>query len=179
MRDGQKTLREAVVAAAYTAYPKRQWTAGGEIRKRWVESRIFCGEWGGSLRQFNSIVRSSLLTRLFGWGRLALQLQKIKNMKKIVFGAALIFAIGVAQAAPVSSFSHNEERNISSSGLPATLQSGIKNSYAGYWITELKAEGQGRHVKYTLTLENADEVVHLRAGKGNSWEVVSTAVKAD
>lgn len=104
-------------------------------------------------------------------------------MKKIVLGAALIFAIGLTQAAPVSAAttttSHNDERNISSSGLPATLQSGIKTSYAGYLITELKAEGQGKHAKYTLTLENADQVVHLRADKGNSWEVVSTTVKAD
>jgi hypothetical protein len=106
-------------------------------------------------------------------------------MKKIVLGAALIFAIGLTQAAPVSSTttttssSHNDERNISSNGLPATLQSGIKTSYAGYWITELKAEGQGKHAKYTLTLENADQVIHLRADKGNSWEVVSTTIKAD
>jgi hypothetical protein len=101
-------------------------------------------------------------------------------MKKIVFGAALVFMIGLTQAAPTSSFSsHNEEHNISSSDLPAALQSDIKTSYAGYWITDLKEEGEGRHAKYTLTLENADQVIHLRAGKEDSWEVVSTAVKAD
>lgn len=98
-------------------------------------------------------------------------------MKKIVFGVALIFAIGLTQAAPVSS--HNDEQNISSSALPTTLQSDIKSSYAGYWITELKSEGEGKHVKYLLTLENADQVVHLRAGKADNWEVVSTTVKAD
>ena len=98
-------------------------------------------------------------------------------MKKIVFGAALILAIGVAQAAPLSS--HNQEQNISSSELPAALQSDIKASYAGYWITDLKEEGEGRHVKYLLTLENADQVVHLRAGKAEGWEVVSTTAKVD
>jgi hypothetical protein len=104
-------------------------------------------------------------------------------MKKFFLGTVLVFAIGMTQAAPVSSqtsqISHNEERNISSSGLPAALQSDIKTSYAGYWITELKSEGDGKHVKYLLTLENADQVVHLRAGRQDGWEVVSTTVKAD
>jgi hypothetical protein len=108
-------------------------------------------------------------------------------MKKIVFGAALVFAIGLTQAAPISSSapisafssSHNEEHNILSSGLPASLQSDIKTSYAGYWITDLKEEGEGKHAKYTLTLENADQVIHLRAGKEDNWEVVSTSVKVD
>lgn len=97
-------------------------------------------------------------------------------MKKIVFGIALVFAISMAQATPLSS--HNQEQNISSSKLPAALQSGIKASYAGYWVTDLKEEGEGRHVKYLLTLENADQVIHLRAGRADGWEVVSTMVKA-
>lgn len=112
-------------------------------------------------------------------------------MKKIVFGAALVFAIGLTQAAPISSSSpmsassytsassHNEEHNILSSGLPAALQSDIKTSYAGYWITDLKQEGEGKHAKYTMTLENADQVIHLRAGREDNWEVVSTSVKVD
>jgi len=100
-------------------------------------------------------------------------------MKKIVFGAALCFVIGMTQAAPVSSHNHNEEHNISSSALPATLQSDIKTSYAGYWITDLKEEGEGKHVKYFLTLESADEVIHLHAGKSDGWEVVDTTVKAN
>ena len=97
-------------------------------------------------------------------------------MKKFFFSAALVLVFGMTQAAPVS---HNDEHNISSSGLPAPLQSGIKSAYAGYWITDLKAEGEGRHAKYSLTLENADEVVHLRANKAKSWEVVSTIPKAE
>jgi hypothetical protein len=99
-------------------------------------------------------------------------------MKKIVFGAALLFAISMTQAAPLSS-GHSDEQNISSSALPASLQTNIKSSYAGYWITDLKAEGEGKHVKYLLTLENADQVVHLRAGKSEGWEVVNTTVKVD
>jgi hypothetical protein len=100
---------------------------------------------------------------------------KIKNMKKIIFAAALIFSIGMTQAAPVSA--HNSDQNILSSALPAGLQTDIKSSYAGYWITDLKSEGAGKHVKYMLTLENADQVVHLRAGKAGGWEVVDTTVK--
>jgi hypothetical protein len=74
---------------------------------------------------------------------------------------------------------HSEERNILSSELPVNLQSDIKSTYAGYWITELTEEGEGKHVKYSLTLENADQIVHLRAGKSAEWELVSTVVKVD
>jgi len=97
-------------------------------------------------------------------------------MKKIVIGAALCLATVMSQAAPHSS--HHEEHNILSTELPAALQSDIKTTYTGYWITDLKQEGESKHVKYSLTLENADQVVHLRAGKGDSWEVVDTIAKA-
>jgi hypothetical protein len=86
-------------------------------------------------------------------------------------------AISTTYAGPWAK--HIEERNILSSELPVSLQSDIKSSYAGYWITELTEEGEGKHVKYNLTLENADQVVHLRAGKAAEWEVVNTIVKAD
>lgn len=102
---------------------------------------------------------------------------KITRMKKLVIGAALLMIIGTTYARP--STKHSEERNILSSELPVTLQSDIKSAYAGYWITELTEEGEGKHVKYSLTLENADQIVHLRAGKSAEWEMVSTTVKAD
>jgi hypothetical protein len=102
---------------------------------------------------------------------------KIKNMKKIILGSALLLSIGMTQAAPL--FAHGGDQNILSSALPTTLQSGIKKSYAGYWITDLKSFGVGKHVKYMLTLENADQVVHLRAGRAGGWEVIDTTGKAD
>jgi hypothetical protein len=98
-------------------------------------------------------------------------------MKKLVLGAALLMVISTTYARPITK--HNEERNILSSELPVSLQSDIKSTYAGYWITELTEEGEGKHVKYNLTLENADQVVHLRAGKSAEWEMVNTIVKPD
>src|SRR5580692_7972868 len=98
-------------------------------------------------------------------------------MKKFLLGAALLMVISSTYALPLTK--HSEERNILSSELPASLQSDIKSAYAGYWITELTEEGEGKHAKYQLTLENADQIVHLQAGKSSDWEVVSTSIKAD
>lgn len=102
---------------------------------------------------------------------------KIKKMKKLIVAAALLLAIGTTRASQTS-FGHTDERNILSSELPVALQTNIKTDYAGYWITELAEAGEGKHVKYMLTLENADQVLHLKAGKDGQWEVVETVVKA-
>jgi hypothetical protein len=96
-------------------------------------------------------------------------------MKKVVLGAALVLALGTIQAAP--HVRHVYQHNILSSELPTALQSEIKTAYTRYWITDLKEEGSGRHVKYFLTIENADQVLHLQAGKNDGWQVVSTDVK--
>jgi hypothetical protein len=98
-------------------------------------------------------------------------------MKKLVIGAALLMAMSTTYARPLTK--HSEERNILSSELPVSLQSDIKSTYAGYWITELTEEGEGKRAKYSLTLENADQIVHLRAGKSAEWELISASVKAD
>lgn len=99
-------------------------------------------------------------------------------MKKTLVAAALLLVVGTTQsfAAPTTT-KHPEERNILSTELPATLQTSIKHEYAGYWITELVKEGEEKRVKYTLTLENADQVLHLKAGKGGAWELVTSSVK--
>jgi hypothetical protein len=98
-------------------------------------------------------------------------------MKKVFLGAAFLLALASVQAAP--RISRGNERNILSSELPAPLQSDIKTTYTGYWITDLKEEGAGKHTKYLLTIENPDQVLHLRADKNDGWEVVSTDVKAN
>jgi len=95
----------------------------------------------------------------------------------MMLGAALLLALSTIQAAP--RMGRGDERNILSSELPAALQSGIKTTYASYWITDLKQEGAGKHTKYLLTIENPDQVLHLQADKGEDWEVVSTDVKAN
>ena len=98
-------------------------------------------------------------------------------MKKLLTGAALLLVMSTTYAS--QSGNHKDEHNIVSTTLPTALQSDIKKDYAGYWITALTQEGEGRHAKYQLTLENADQTVHLRSGNAESWEVVSTNVKAD
>lgn len=101
-------------------------------------------------------------------------------MKKIVLGAALLLAIATTQAAPAERHGRpGDEHNILSSELPAPLQSDIKTTYTGYWITDLKEEGAGKHTKYFLTIENPDQVLHLQADKNDGWEVVGTDVKAN
>ena len=125
---------------------------------------------------FNTFFHSSLLTGPDGRSHLALSQQKIDNMKKIVLGAALLLGLGTIQAAPLVK---GDEHNILSSELPAALQSDIKTTYAGYWITDLKEEGSGKHIKYFLTIENPDQVLHLDGNKNDGWEVVSTDVKAN
>lgn len=96
-------------------------------------------------------------------------------MKKTIAAGALLLIIGTTRASQTTR--HSDDRNILSNELPAALQSDIKSSYTGYWITELAEEGKDKHVKYTLTLENADQILHLRAGKDDQWEVVSTVTK--
>jgi hypothetical protein len=96
-------------------------------------------------------------------------------MQKTILAAALVLILGSARASETTK--HSDERNIISTALPAALQSGIKTSYAGYWITGLVEEGKDKHVKYMLTLENADQILHLKAGKDNQWEVVDTITK--
>jgi hypothetical protein len=98
-------------------------------------------------------------------------------MKKVFLGAALLFALASVQAAP--SMSRGDQHNIISSELPAPLQSDIKTTYTGYWITNLKEEGAGKHTKYFLTIENPDQVLHLQADKNDGWEVVGTDIKAN
>ena len=98
-------------------------------------------------------------------------------MKKTLVAAALILIISTTRASETRK--HSDERNILSTELPGALQSSIKSAYSGYWITELTEEGKDKHAKYTLTLENGDQILHLRADKANEWEVVSTTAKGE
>ena len=98
-------------------------------------------------------------------------------MKKTLVASALLLIIGTTRASETRK--HSDEHNILSTELPVALQSSIKTAYSGYWITELTEEGKDKHVKYTLTLENADQILHLRADKTGEWEVVDTTAKGE
>lgn len=96
-------------------------------------------------------------------------------MKKVLLGAALLLVLNTIHATP--STSHSEPRNILSSELPAVLQSAIRTTYAGYWITDLAVNGKEKRAKYQVTLENGDQVITLKAGKEKTWTIISTMVK--
>ena len=104
-------------------------------------------------------------------------------MKKLVFGAALLLVIGAASASAaggaLSKGESRVEHNILSSQLPPALLVEIKKDYSSYWITELSEEGKGKHSDYTLTLENADQIVHLHSGNSEKWVVTGTTLKTD
>lgn len=92
---------------------------------------------------------------------------------------AVAFLLLLSSAYAAQTTKQPDERNIRSTELPAALQSTIKSTYGTYWITGLTENGTAKHARYTLTLENADQVLQLRAGKGNQWEVVSTEPRVE
>jgi hypothetical protein len=108
---------------------------------------------------------------------------KKKIMKKTFLGAALFLLISAthvfaAGRTPQTGQPHIV-RNILSSQLPKALLADIKKDYKDYWITELSEEGKVKHPDYSVTLENADQIVQLRSSDSESWEVMSTSVKAN
>jgi hypothetical protein len=108
---------------------------------------------------------------------------KQESMKKIFLGAALFLVLSAAQVSAAGRAPQNgqprDEHNILSSQLPSALLTDIKKDYSDYWITQLSEEGRGKHPDYFLTLENADQIVHLRSSDASNWVVTSTSVKTD
>jgi hypothetical protein len=108
-------------------------------------------------------------------------------MQKKFLGIALILLVTfgyatTAAAAPAAPASQTGRppiaRNIVSTQLPATLLKNIRSGYNGYWITECYEKGKERRPDYFITLENADQIVQLKASHKSTWEVVSTQLKA-
>jgi hypothetical protein len=105
-------------------------------------------------------------------------------MKKLVLGAVFILLISAVNAsaaglAPQKGQSDTTTgRNILSSELPVTLLADIKKDYKDFWITALSEEGKGRHADYSITLENADQIVQLRSSDSGKWVVTNTVEKA-
>jgi hypothetical protein len=102
-------------------------------------------------------------------------------MNKRLLGVAFFLMIGFAYASASDrtpqSYQYRTGHNILSSQLPEALLTTIKNDYKDYWITELSENGKGKHADYSITLENADQVVRLSSGDSENWVVVSTSVK--
>jgi hypothetical protein len=103
-------------------------------------------------------------------------------MKKTFLGIALLLLISATHASAADRDPQNgqprADRNILSSQLPAALLAEIKKDYKDYWITELIEEGKAKHPAFLLTLENADQILHLRSDDSERWVLMSTSVKA-
>jgi hypothetical protein len=67
--------------------------------------------------------------------------------------------------------------NLSSSSLPVPLQTAFKQSYSGYWVTDLFRFHNSDEHGYVLTLENADQTVVLKAAGDDEWTVYKTTAK--
>jgi hypothetical protein len=68
--------------------------------------------------------------------------------------------------------------NLSSSTLPEPLQTQIKQSYSGYWITDLFGYHNVNEKGFVVTLENADKIVVLKAVSDDRWSVYQTKLKS-
>ena len=80
-------------------------------------------------------------------------------------------------------FSDNAElmgiaKNVLSDRLPIVLQSGLKNKYPDFWITELAKYVVADKTGFLVTIENADEKVVLKAMDNQHWQVYSKETKA-
>src|SRR6476620_2130904 len=58
-------------------------------------------------------------------------------------------------------------RNISSTQLPISLQTNLKNNYEGFWITNLFEVANDEGTTYYVTVENADTKLILKSSNSD------------
>ena len=68
-------------------------------------------------------------------------------------------------------------RNLLSTELPIGLQTSLRKSYDGYWISDLFEYNKQDNSGYYITLENASEVITLQATDGRTWSVYKKTKK--
>lgn len=69
-------------------------------------------------------------------------------------------------------------RYLSPLDLPLALQSSLKKTYAGYWISDLFEVAKNNGTSYYITLENADTKMVLKAADATEWSVYQKTRKA-
>ncbi|MGE5519442.1 MAG: hypothetical protein ACM3VS_05885 [Candidatus Dadabacteria bacterium] len=69
-------------------------------------------------------------------------------------------------------------RNISPVQLPVRLQSSTKKHYAGYWVSDLFELSNENGTTYYMTLENADNVIVVKAAGSDDWAVYQKQSKS-
>lgn len=69
-------------------------------------------------------------------------------------------------------------RNLTTSQLPISLASELRKEYNSYWITDLFEMASEGATTYYATVENADQVVVLKATASSDWEVFKKEKKS-
>lgn len=68
-------------------------------------------------------------------------------------------------------------RNLVSNQLPIDLLTDLKNTYTGYWISDLFEMVSDDQTSYYVTLENADKTIVLTSAGTEGWTVYSKTRK--
>jgi hypothetical protein len=69
------------------------------------------------------------------------------------------------------------KKHIASLQLPVTLQLGLKNAFANYWIADVEEKSGKNGTTYVLTLENGYKKLTLNADR-STWQTIKTTNKA-
>jgi hypothetical protein len=68
-------------------------------------------------------------------------------------------------------------RNMLFSSLPLALQFDLGKKYKNYWVSQLYELVNSDGTQYRLTLESADQTIHLRSNGNDDWEIVKEEEK--
>jgi hypothetical protein len=60
-------------------------------------------------------------------------------------------------------------RNITTDQLPISLQTSLRKSFSGYWVSDLFEMVSGGQTNYYITVENADQKVVLKSEDFGNW----------
>ena len=69
-------------------------------------------------------------------------------------------------------------RNLLSSQLPINLQTELRKISANGWITELFEFADDSENSYFISIENADQKIHLKSVGNNGWSVIKKSKKS-
>jgi hypothetical protein len=67
--------------------------------------------------------------------------------------------------------------NLAADKLPGDLRQELKDSYAGYWITDLFTYKNADERAFVITLESPDKTVVLKSNGPSGWTVYRATVK--
>ena len=68
-------------------------------------------------------------------------------------------------------------RNIMFSSLPLSLQFDLGKKYKDHWVSQLYELVNNEGTHYRLTLQSAEQMIHLRSNGNDDWDVVKVEEK--